>query len=728
MFEFLDSELVENAWQLVQAAGPVARETGKKVVEGLEKGIGSELAKKFFEKAKGADPAGGKELERAAQADDRDAFVAALSELAKQQRGFAEDIKGILVEARQAGVLVQQTGAGAIGVVQGDVHYHGAASAPARKRVVGVEAGTPDFVGRGAEIEKLEGLLREGQGAAISAIGGMGGIGKTALALHVSERLRDEFTDRVLVDLRGFSKDHQPLAWQEAMRDIVLRLEPESRTPEDDGQLQAAYHSALDGRRALIIADNARRLEQVAPLRPQPPSAMIVTSRRTIALEGVRHIRLDALDEAEADELLLRALDGREVSAPMRARVAELCARLPLALRAAGSYLARRPTRTVESYIQALEERSKRLADADIDVPASLALSVEALEQDDPGLAERWRMLGVFPGDFDVAAAAAVWGLEVEPAQDAVDELIAQNLLQFDRPVGRLSLHDLMRDLVGETDDAVRARHAEYFEGLASRANGEFKAGHEGVLRGLQLFDRERRNIEAGQQWAAARIADDETAARLARQYCTRAPYLLSLRLPPRGRIAWLEASAKGARQIGHKQGEGVALGNLGLAYAELGETRRAIEFYEQGLVIDREIGDRRGEGNALGNLGVAYAALGETRRAIELYEQRLVIDREIGDRRGEGVALGNLGSAYAVLGETRRAIEFYEQALVIASEIGDRRGEGNASHNIAAALARGGRPDEAIEAAERAVAIFEQIEDPNLGKAQEQLRKLRGE
>ncbi len=79
-------------------------------------------------------------------------------------------------------------------------------------------------------------------------------------------------------------------------------------------------------------------------------------------------------------------------------------------------------------------------------------------------------------------------------------------------------------------------------------------------------------------------------------------------------------------------------------------------------------------------------------------------------------------------MGETRRAIEFYEQALVIASEIGDRRGEGNASHNIAAALARGGRPDEAIEAAERAVAIFEQIEDPNLGKAQEQLRKLRGE
>ena len=61
------------------------------------------------------------------------------------------------------------------------------------------------------------------------------------------------------------------------------------------------------------------------------------------------------------------------------------------------------------------------------------------------------------------------------------------------------------------------------------------------------------------------------------------------------------------------------------IAYAHLGETRKAIEFYEQALMIAREIGDRRGEGNALGNLGIAYADLGETRKAIEFYEQALI-------------------------------------------------------------------------------------------------------
>jgi hypothetical protein len=135
---------------------------------------------------------------------------------------------------------------------------------------------------------------------------------------------------------------------------------------------------------------------------------------------------------------------------------------------------------------------------------------------------------------------------------------------------------------------------------------------------------------------------------------------------------------------------DGNALGNLGSAYADLGETRRAIEFYEQQLVIACEIGNRRGEGNALDNLGSAYYSLGDARRAIEFYEQQLVVTREIGDRRGEGNALGNLGNAYLSLGDARKAIEFYEQVLVIARDAkhGDRRGEGTVLGNLGLAYA----------------------------------------
>ena len=91
---------------------------------------------------------------------------------------------------------------------------------------------------------------------------------------------------------------------------------------------------------------------------------------------------------------------------------------------------------------------------------------------------------------------------------------------------------------------------------------------------------------------------------------------------------------------------------------------KKQLNITSRHLKIAREIGDRRGEGNWLGNLGNAYCDLGETRKAIEYYEQALKIAREIGDRRGEGNRLGNLGNAYSDLGETKKAIEYYEQAL----------------------------------------------------------------
>ena len=87
-----------------------------------------------------------------------------------------------------------------------------------------------------------------------------------------------------------------------------------------------------------------------------------------------------------------------------------------------------------------------------------------------------------------------------------------------------------------------------------------------------------------------------------------------------------------------------------------LGEPRKAIEFYEQHQTIACKIGDYRGESYALGNLGLAWDELGEPRKAIEFYEQVLTIAREIGDRRSEGNALWNMSLSVAKLGDRARA------------------------------------------------------------------------
>jgi len=115
---------------------------------------------------------------------------------------------------------------------------------------------------------------------------------------------------------------------------------------------------------------------------------------------------------------------------------------------------------------------------------------------------------------------------------------------------------------------------------------------------------------------------------------------------------------------------EGAALGNLGLAYATLGDARRAIGYYEQCLTIHREIGDRRGEGNALGNLGIAYKNLGDARRAIQYHEQALEIDREIGDIAGAAADSFNM-ALLAQQGETARALPLAQEAARIYAQIG---------------------------------------------------------
>ena len=543
----------------------------------------------------------------------------------------------------------------------------------------------PDFVGRADHIETITACLRQQRGAAISAIGGQGGVGKTELAFYVAGQVRDLYSDgHVLVNLRGL--DAKPATPAEAMRDVLLALIPDQKLPDNDQHLTGLYQGLLAERRVLILADNAKDSAQVASLVPKPPSAMLITSRQSIPLPGVEPVDLDQLAPDEAAKLLRKNVGEDRASDDEIARLAELCGYLPLALRAAGERLAGSRALSTAAYLDGLERDRGDLRYQGKEVMAVLAESVEALGHDQAELVEKWRSLAVFPAPFDRRAAQAVGELDGEE----LEVLVSRNLVLFDEKEERFRLHDLFRDLAreglaDENEYAAAKRHAGNFLRVAGAAHDRYLEGDEGVLDGLQLFDRERTHIEAGQAWAAAHAQDDDQAALLAQDYPLRAALILDLRQHARDRIAWLETSAQAARKLGNRKDEGMALGNLGNAYSELGETRKAIEYYEQDLAIARETGDRRGEGRALGNLGVAY--------------------RE--------------------LGETRKAIEYLEQVLDIARETGDRRGEGGTLHNRATALDNLGRREEAIADARAALAIYEEIEDPNAEMTRQLLTRL---
>jgi len=590
-------------------------------------------------------------------------------------------------------------------VVGGD--YNAPAPVPTIDPLHQLTAPPGDFTGRGAELDELLGNVR--RGITISGVQGMGGVGKTVLALKLAEELKDNYPDAQFhLDLKGTSPD--PLSAADAMAHVIHGFSPDLKLPEDEGRLRGLYNSALHGKRVLLLMDNAANAEQVEPLIPPAGSILLVTSRQHFTLPGLYAKDLDALPPGDARKLLLRICERIRDQAD---EIARLCACLPLALRLAGSALAERPDLTPAEYVRRRSDEQERLQHLE-KVDASISLSEALLDEE---LRQRWHMLAVFPDDFDRQAAAALWELDQEQAHDALSELVRYSVLQWSDRKQRYRLHDLVRlvtdrRLGDPARTAAQHRHAAHYLGVARRADELFLQGGENLLAGLVLLDQEWPNIQAGFAWAGSRAPRDKQAARLCCDYPDAGTYCLDLRQHPRERIAWLDAALAAARQLGDRGGEGNHLGNLGVAYAALGEPRRAIECHEQALAISREIGDRRGEGQDLGNLGLAYAALGETRRAIEYYEQRLAIAREIGDRRGEGAALGNLGNAYADLGEPRRAIEYYEQALAISREIGDRRGEGNTLGNLGIAYAVLGEPRRAIEYYEQHLAIAREIGD----------------
>jgi len=626
-----------------------------------------------------------------------------------------------------------------------------------------------DFTGRAEELEELKAAISQG-GVSISGLGGMGGVGKTALALKLADEMKECYPDgQFYLDLKGTG---EPLSPAQAMGHIVHGYDPEARLPENQAELEGRYRSVLHGKRALLLMDNAADGNRVEPLIPPEGCLLLVTSRQHFTLPGLYAKNLDVLPPEDSRALLLTIAPRIGEHAD---EIAGLCGRLPLALRAAASLLVVRPDLDPSSYATRLRDETKRLEHigsegVPLSVEASLSLSYNLLDAE---MQQRWRRLAVFPESFNAEGTAAVWELEVDAAQNVLSVLVACSMVEWDEATRRYRLHDLLRLVadshVGESERIQAAkRQASHYARLLTAADDLYLKGGDGVVQGLALFDLERANIEAGQRWSVAGAAENDEAAKLCSHYGGQGNHVRNLRQRPRERIGWIEAAVGGARRINDRAAEGVHVGNLGLAYFYLGEIRRAIEYYDQHVAIAREIHDRQGEANALGNLGIAYAELGSPGRAIRHYKRQLAItrkirdrrgegaalgnlglaygdlgkhghairyhkkhlaiDREIGDKWGEGNALGNLGTAYLQLGRPGRAIEYLQQALAIHVEIGDSRGQGEGLWKLALALKQLGKREEAIANAEAALAIFEQIEDPTAPEVRGKLAEWRAE
>lgn len=325
------------------------------------------------------------------------------------------------------------------------------AAAPVHVRPAQLPATVSDFTGRSSFVRDLGEILTgaEGQVMAVSALAGIGGVGKTTLAVHVAHAARPHFPDgQLYVDLQG--TEARP-AEPEAVLGSFLRAlgTPDSSIPDSPAERAALYRSTLDGRRVLVLLDNARDAAQVRPLLPGTAGcAALVTSRvRMAGLAGAHLVDLDVMSPDEALQLFTRIVGAERVGAERQAAldVVGACGFLPLAIRIAASRLAARRTWTVSVLAAKLADERRRLDElqaGDLAVKATFELGYGQLE---PAQQRAFRLLGLPDGpDISLAAAAAVLDRPEHDTEDLLEALVDCSLLESAAP-GRYRFHDLVR-------------------------------------------------------------------------------------------------------------------------------------------------------------------------------------------------------------------------------------------------------------------------------------------
>ncbi|SCG64991.1 DNA-binding transcriptional activator of the SARP family [Micromonospora echinaurantiaca] len=583
------------------------------------------------------------------------------------------------------------------------------------------------FVGRHAELATLDGQLdaaRCGDGAGVVVIDGMGGIGKTALALHWGHLHRRDFPDgQVYLDLRGFSPGDTPMRPAEALPRLLLSLgvPPADIPPTVDAQ-SGRMRSLTDGRRLLLVLDNAYDASQVRPLLPGNLAGLVVvTSRRRLTGLVVREqavpLSLAPLRPTESVDLVAGCLHRSRPDE--REALADYCGHVPLAIRIVAARALELPDRPLGDLLRELR-RGRRL-DAfaepdgpDVNLRTVFSWSYRCLS---PPAAELFWRLALHPGEsVGVHAAAALAGLDLPRVRELAAELHRASLLQLPAP-DRYQFHDLVgayaRELAEAPENATHRRLAfdrllDWYlrtvdaAGLVLQPHRPHFAPPAPALvepvrvdtyqTALSWCESERTNLLPVIRAAASGGASGH-AWRIA--LGASAYWYIAKR-----REDWRAATRIGVaatRADGDRRAEGALLASLATALCESRRYAEAIELYQESLRLHEASGDRDWRATSLNSLAVAHAEAGRPDEALATFALARAEHRLRGNRRGEGVALQNMAQCHVLLGQPGEAIARHEEALTAMRDAGDRYAEAICIANLGEAHAELGDHDRAI-------------------------------
>ena len=607
------------------------------------------------------------------------------------------------------------------------------------------------FTGRREELAVLLGAARK---TPMVAIDGMGGVGKTALAVHAAHLLTADFSGgQLYLDLHGFTPGRERVEPAEALRVLLAALGlPPGRIPDGVAERAALWRSELATRRAIVLLDNAADADHVRDLLPGAGrSFVVITSRRRLVeLDGVLPISLDVLPTEEAAELFVESVGGTRPGDV--GEVLRRCGNLPLAIRVAAARLRHRPSWTLDTLVE-------RLREGELAVSEVFGMSLRQL---DAAQQRMFRLLGLVPGeDIDAYGAAALAGIPLGNARSLLEDLVDVHLLQ-EPAAGRYRMHDLLRQ-AARADDATAdpgpaiARLGDYYlSGMLAAKELDVIViplpvivsrqppavpGFSGYDGALDWLDTEWANITATFS-LAVELRIDAPAVGLGQ-----------LALVSHGRrggmaqlIRGLEASMPAAERLGERRMLASNRYLLGAALMRVGRLEEAVPELETARALMAAEGDIVGQALAIQQLAEVRLYASDAKGAVELLRQTtgllppsesathvyahaclgqaLVLLEEYGearevvsavietarglDRQKERMCLDALGRAALGLGDAQTALDLAEQALALNRGTRHQIFEAISLTDTAVALRHLGRAEEATARHAEAIRILE--------------------
>ncbi|QXE34557.1 tetratricopeptide repeat protein [Streptomyces sp. GMY02] len=609
-------------------------------------------------------------------------------------------------------------------------------------------ADLPVFAGRRADLTRARFLLsgRETMTPAtvILAISGMGGVGKSTLAVHLSHQMAHRYPDgQLYVNLRGFDPSATAMDPREAVRGFLtaLGLSPQHIPADADGEA-GAYRSLLAGRRVLILLDNARDAAQIRPLLPGTPNCLvIVTSRNRLlglgASHGAQILELDPFPTAEARELLVRRIGAPRVIAESHAaaEIVRHCAGLPLALAVVATRAAAHPDFPLAAIAAELSEAQGSLdaftdPEPAGDVRTVFSWSYRTLS---PDAARLLRLLALHPGpDTGAPAASALIGVPMARTRQLLAELTRAHLLSEHAP-GRYICHDLVRlyamELTERHDPRPRREaavrrlldHYLYTAHAAGRLYSPWWTATtlppalEGATpetldddgQALRWYTAERHVLREVVD-LAVRTGSDTHAWQLAwclERFWDRQGHWHDSEAMQRVALA-------AATRAGHRAARAHLLRGLARASARLKRYDEAHTHIAGSLELHTALGDRLGLAHAHRSQGWLFDqteryddSQAAVRKALALYEA-------VGDRVAQTSCHHALGWTHVLRGEHRLAVPYFERALTELAGLSNRYGEAGTWDSLGHAHHRLGDHRRATTCYQHALRLYRQIGD----------------